>query len=142
MNYTITRHDDASDTAALEVVDDGIGDYNEAAEPRLADVRHLSCFARDAGGRTFAGAVGRTWGANVELQQLWLPESLRKSGLGTQLLREFENAARRRGCTFSYLETWTFQARGFYEKNGYAVALEFSGYAPNLSKFTMTKQLS
>lgn len=142
MSYTITRHDDASDSSALKVVDDGIGEYNENAEPRLSEVRHLSCFARDANGRAVAGAVGRTWGKNVELQQIWLPESLRKSGLGTQLLREFEAAARDRGCTFAYLETWTFQARGFYEKNGYSVALEIDGYATGLSKFTMTKRLS
>jgi ribosomal protein S18 acetylase RimI-like enzyme len=142
MNYIISRHNNADDHAALKLVDDGIGEYNDAAEPRLSDVRHLSCFARDARGQAVAGAVGRAWGTNVELQQIWLPESLRKSGLGTQLLREFEAAARDRGCTFAYLETWTFQARGFYEKNGYTVALEISGYAPRLSKFTMTKHLS
>jgi hypothetical protein len=88
MNYIISRHNDADDHAALKLVDDAIGEYNDAAEPRLSDVRHLSCFARDARGQAVAGAVGRTWGTNVELQQIWLPESLRKSGLGTRFLRE------------------------------------------------------
>jgi GNAT superfamily N-acetyltransferase len=142
MNFTITQHDEATDQAALKLVDDGIGNYNDTAEPRLTEVRHLSCIARDASGHAIAGAVGRTWGKNVELQQIWLPESLRKSGLGTRLLFEFEAAAKNRGCSLCYLETWTFQARGFYEKNGYAVVLEVSGYADRLSKFTMTKRLS
>jgi ribosomal protein S18 acetylase RimI-like enzyme len=141
MTYTITLHDDADDSAALKLVDDGIGDYNDAAEPRLGDVRHLSCFARDANGRAVAGAVGRTWGANAELQQIWLPEAIRDRGLGRTLLQAFEEAARKRGCELLYLETWTFQARGFYEKCGYRVALEIDGYASGLSKFTMTKRL-
>ncbi len=141
MNYIFTRHDLPDDQSALLLVDDGIGKYNEAAEPRLNDVRHLSCFARDANGVAIAGAVGRTWGQNAELQQIWLPEPMRKQGLGGALLREFENAARARTCTLIYLETWTFQARGFYEKQGYSVALEIAGYAPGLAKFTMIKRL-
>jgi GNAT superfamily N-acetyltransferase len=141
-NYIITRHDEPNDKEALTLVDDGIGDYNDHAEPRLSEVRHLSCFARDVEGKAVAGAVGRTWGTNVELQQIWLSDALRKTGLGTRLLLAFEDAARDRGCTLAYLETWTFQARGFYEKNGYSVKLEITGYAPNLSKFTMTKRLT
>jgi GNAT superfamily N-acetyltransferase len=141
MNYTFTSHDRADDPLALSLVDDGIGEFNDAAEPRLAQVRHLSRFARDERGQAIAGAVGRTWGENVELQQIWMPETLRRTGLGTELLTVFENAARDRGCRLAYLETWTFQARGFYEKNGYRVVFEISGFAPELSKFTMTKRL-
>jgi ribosomal protein S18 acetylase RimI-like enzyme len=141
MSYSVTCHDQPDDKAALDLIDTGIGDYNDAAEPRLGDVRHLSCFVRDADGRAFAGAVGRTWGENAELQQIWLPKHLRDHGIGAMLLSAFENAARSRGCALIYLETWTFQARGFYEKKGYEIALELSGYAPGLSKFTMTKRL-
>lgn len=142
MNYTITLHDTPDDKAALAVVDNGIGAYNDTAEPRLADVRHLSCFARDDAGHAIGGAVGRTWGLNAELQQIWLPETLRGQDLGAVLLREFERAAMARRCVLIYLETWSFQARGFYEKQGYRVALEIAGYAPDLSKFTMMKRLA
>jgi GNAT superfamily N-acetyltransferase len=142
MNYTITRHDRADDSEALKLVDDGIGDYNESAAPELANVCHLSVFARDASGHAVAGAVGRTWGTNAELQQIWMPETLRKQRIGQRLLAAFEHAAKARGCALIYLETWSFQARGFYEKCGYSVALEISGYAPGYAKFTMTKQLS
>lgn len=141
MNFSLTRHDKPTDDAALTLVDHGIGDYNDAAEPRLGDVRHLSCFARNPSGDAVAGAVGRTWGANAELLQIWLPEPMRSHGLGRTLLLDFEDAARERGCELVYLETWTFQARGFYEKCGYRVVLEINGYAPGLSKFTMTKHL-
>jgi GNAT superfamily N-acetyltransferase len=141
MNYKITVHETSDDRVALDLVDDGIGEYNDAAEPRLSDVRPLACFAREDSGRAVGGAVGRTWGNNVELQQLWLPEALRKHGLGSELLRAFETAARNRGCTLAYLETWSFQAREFYEKQGYQVVLDISGFAPHLSKFTMTKSL-
>jgi ribosomal protein S18 acetylase RimI-like enzyme len=142
MRYTFTLHDTADDKAALSVVDNGIGDYNDAAEPRLADVRHLSCFARDEAGCAIGGAVGRTWGDNAELQQIWLPETLRGQELGATLLRNFEKAAVARGCVLIYLETWSFQAQHFYEKQGYHVALEVTGFAPELAKFTMMKRLA
>jgi GNAT superfamily N-acetyltransferase len=141
MDYNITVHDASDDKAALDLVDGGIGEYNDAAEPRLSDVRHLSCFARDASGKAVGGAVGRTWGNNAELQQIWLRESQRKHGLGGKLLQAFEQAALARGCSLVYLETWSFQARDFYEKQGYQVVLDISGFAPELSKFTMTKSL-
>lgn len=142
MNHHITRHDTPDDPSSLKLVDDGIGDYNEAVEPRLAEVRHPSCFARDAAERVVGGAVGRTWGNNAELQQIWLPASLRSHQLGSKLLLEFEAGAIARGCNLLYLETWSFQARGFYEKRGFEVACEISGYAAGVSKFTMTKSLA
>lgn len=126
---------------AAAVVDNGIGTFNDAAAP-LHEVRGLFVFARAADGAVLGGAIGRTWGQNCELQQLWVTEELRRRGLGRELLRHFEAETRRRACTLIYLETWSFQAPRFYEKLGYRGVLELAGFGPGLVKYTMHKHLA
>jgi GNAT superfamily N-acetyltransferase len=125
---------------AAQLVDDGIGDYNEASAP-IQDVRRLGCFA-EAGGDVIGGAVGRTWGELAELQQLWLPDAQRGQGIGRRLMEAFEGAARGRGCTRVYLDTFTFQAPDFYRAMGYRVVLDLDGFAPGVRRFTMLKDLA
>ena len=52
---------------------------------------------------------------------LVVPESMRSGDLRTQLMASAEATAINRGCAGSWLATFTFQARGFYEKLGYSV---------------------
>ena len=53
----------------------------------------------------------------------------------------FEGAAAERGCTLVYLDTFTFQARPFYEKRGYMVVLQTEGFTQGIIKYTMHKRL-
>jgi hypothetical protein len=39
------------------------------------------------------------------------------------------------------LTTYSFQARGFYEKEGYSVVGEMAGYPPGATYFWMRKDL-
>jgi catechol 2,3-dioxygenase-like lactoylglutathione lyase family enzyme/GNAT superfamily N-acetyltransferase len=134
---TFDDHDDPPPDDA-RVVDDGLEASNRAAAP-LHEVRKLASFARDADGTVIGGAVGRTWGACCELQQLWVSPPLRGRGIARDLVRRFEARAATRGCTFFYLETWSFQAPGLYAKLGYRSTLAFDGYGPGLVKHVMAK---
>jgi len=51
----------------------------------------------------------------------FLPESLRKNRIGSRIIRKAEDEAKRRGCSRAVLFTVTFQAPGFYERQGYEV---------------------
>lgn len=124
----------------LAVVDAGLGDHN-AAEPELQKVVPLTVLARDVSGQIKAGAIGRTWGQCCELQQLWVGDAVRGQDLGSQLMDRFEAEARRRGCSLVYLDTFTFQAKPFYEKRGFTVALETAGFTNGIVKYTMHKRL-
>lgn len=53
----------------------------------------------------------------VEL--LFVPEEFRGDGIGCALMEKAENAAVQRGCKGVRLDTYDFQAPGFYEKLGY-----------------------
>jgi GNAT superfamily N-acetyltransferase len=131
---------DATDVAAAKAVDQGLGDFNDA-EPALADVHPLVVFAHDEAGAVAGGAVGRTWGTNAELQQLWVREDQRRSGLGAELMRRFEAQALARGVTLVYLDTFSFQAPVFYGKLGYTSVVLIEGFTSGISKHHMHKRL-
>jgi GNAT superfamily N-acetyltransferase len=135
----LTTHETAA-SADIEAVDTGLVDSNDK-EPSLQDVQPLSVFAKDETNRLVGGAVGRTWGQCVELQQLWVADEMRHQGLATRLMQHFESAASARGCTLAYLETFSFQAPAFYAKAGYSVALEIGGFTGGQVKYTMQKLL-
>jgi len=132
---------DSPTAVDLAVVDAGIDQYN-LAEPEIHKVVPLSVFARDTTAKVKGGAVGRTWGQCCELQQLWIAEDARGQGTGTELMDRFESEAKRRGCALVYLDTFTFQARPFYEKRSYKVVLETPGFTNGIVKYTMHKRLA
>jgi len=62
-------------------------------------------------------------------------------GLGSKLLKAAEAEAKGRGCGFAHLDTMSFQAKGFYEKNGYSVKYEIKDIPKGFSKYLMIKEL-
>ena len=135
--FAIEVHDQPP-ADATRVVDQGIGDHNDGAAP-LHQVQPLASLARDAQGQVIGGAVGRTWGQCCELMQLWVLPEHRLQGLATRLMQAFEARAVERGCCVFYLETWSFQALGFYQGLGYEVRLAIEGFGPGLVKYSLVK---
>lgn len=133
----LSVHDDVPPEDG-RVVDQGLDNSNAAAAP-LHEVRPLSCFARLEDGAVVGGAIGRTWGRCCELQRLWVHPAHRHLGMGTRLVRQFEEAAAARGCSTFYLDTFSFQARPFYERLGYEARLEIGGFAPGVIKYIMVR---
>ncbi len=63
-------------------------------------------------------------------------------GLGARLLAEAERTARtERACTRSRLETWDFQAPGFYRRQGYEEIGRVADYPPGVTEFILVKEL-
>jgi uncharacterized protein YndB with AHSA1/START domain/GNAT superfamily N-acetyltransferase len=138
-DFSLTVHDDVPRDEA-HVVDEGLGEANDAAGP-LHEVQGLSCFARSHTGAVVGGVVGRTWGECCELQQLWVHPAHRGTGMGTRLVKLFEERAIARGCSTFYLETFSFQARPFYERLGYEAKFEIRGFSPGVAKYLMVRML-
>jgi GNAT superfamily N-acetyltransferase len=72
---------------------------------------------------------------------LWVDEPHRGQGVGTQLLAEAEAEAERRGCLGVYLDTYSFQARPFYERLGYQLFGTLPDCPPGATKFYLYKRL-
>ena len=101
----------------------------------------LAVYARDTGGALIGGAYGFlnwTW---LDFSLLWVAEARRGQGLGSRLLLELEAAAWERGCRQAHLETFSYQARVFYERHGYRAFAQLSDYPPGHAKVYLKKVL-
>lgn len=127
-----------ADVRAL--VDDGLGQSNDSAAP-LQEVQPLGCAAARAPGEWIGGAVGRTWGRCGELQQLWVHPAHRRGGVGTALVQGFVAQASVRGCTSLFLETFSFQAPGFYEKLGFTKWHANNLFPHGIVKYLMVRRI-
>ena len=101
--------------------------------------RRLFNFWKDA--QHSRGLWGVSYFRWLFVENFVLPEALRGQGLGTRLMREAEAVALARGCLGVWLDTFTFQARGFYEKLGYRVFGAIDDYPPGHRRFFLAKRL-
>lgn len=132
---------DREDEATEKAVEDGLIGFNHAAVGPN-DWRPLTLSVRRAGEVEPAGGlVGHTFFGWLFVRLFFLPEDLRRQGLGRELLRRAEDEARARGCVGVHLDTFSFQARGFYEKQGYAVFGAIPDCPPGHSRFFLSKPL-
>jgi predicted N-acetyltransferase YhbS len=69
-------------------------------------------------------------------------EELRGQGIGSRLLKLGEEVALKRGCKIAVLFTFSFQAREFYEKQGYKVFGQLDGYPAGYSSYWLSKELN
>ena len=104
---------DARDPCAEAVITGGLAAYNEERFGRV-DSRSLDILVRDDNsGEVVGGLLGHSSLGLFFLDLFYLPEALRRSGLGSRIIELAEQEGRRRGCTAAFVCTVTFQAPGF-----------------------------
>ncbi|GJG85942.1 blasticidin S-acetyltransferase [Gemmatimonadetes bacterium T265] len=118
-----------------EAVVDGLVAYN-AAHDFPWPWRNLDLVLRDGAGAVLGGALGEINAGWCFLKALWVDERLRGRGHGRRLLAAVEAAARGRGCLGVYLDTYSFQARPFYERAGYRVFGALPDHPPGGAKLS------
>jgi GNAT superfamily N-acetyltransferase len=132
---------DQEDAEFEKSLGNGLDDFNRQMAG-VSDRRPLCVMVKDPdSGDTLGGIVGRTSLGLAFLDLFHLPESLRGSGLGTTILAAFEAEARERGCRSAVLYTISFQAPGFYEKNGWVRFGEVASEQEGISRIFMSKRL-
>jgi GNAT superfamily N-acetyltransferase len=137
--YRLTIEDSPAE-ADIEVLPHALEAYNEGEWPQHAPWRELAVFVRE-GDRIVAGLAGESYCGWLFVKYLWVSEGLRGRGVGSELMARAEARARERGCHSAWLDTFSFQARGFYEKLGYE---EFGrlDYPPGRHRHFMRKRLT
>jgi len=76
------------------------------------------------------------------VQYLVVPASMRGHGHGSALMLAAESEARRLDCVGLWLDTFSFQARGFYEKLGYRCFGQIDDYPPGEARFFLSKRIA
>jgi len=139
MDVTL-RLSDAADDAMRRVVAEGLFDYNLSKTGRR-DFRSLNIAVEDDRGRVVGGLCGRTVYDWLFVELLFVPEPLRGRGIGAGLMRQAETEAVSRGCHSAWLDTFSFQAREFYERLGYTTFGQLDDYPSGSSRYFMRKRL-
>lgn len=148
-NRETTTHITLADTADLDARDfirrqlrafnDLTSEHHRAIRP--TGPAPLDILIRDAAGEIVGGLIASTYWGWLEVDTLWIADHLRQNGYGRTLLRMAEAEAKQRGCAHVMLTTYSFQARGFYEKEGYRVVGEMIDYPPGAAYYWMRKDL-
>src|ERR1700746_4066923 len=132
--------EDAPAEADVDVLPHGLETYNESQWPQHPPWRPMAIFLRE-GTRIAAGLAGDTYCGWLFVKYLWVSDGLRGRGVGRELMGRAEALARERGCHSAWLDTFSFQARGFYEKLGYK-EFEQLDYPPDPHRHVMQKRLT
>jgi GNAT superfamily N-acetyltransferase len=129
------------DPQSEAVVTGGLAAYNRETFGRV-DTRTLDILVRDDNsGEIVGGLLGRSSLGLFFLDLFYLPETLRRGGLGSRMIALAEDEARRRGCTAAFVYTVTFQAPVFYERHGYCRFGEIACPPGGATRIFLTKTL-
>jgi len=135
--HSLTFEEHAKDED-MRRIGEGLGKYNLAQTGR-DDFRRLNIFVRDSDSAILGGVIGGTYWGWLYIDLLWIDESVRRAGYGRKLLKAEE--AINRGCTQVFLDTFSFQARPFYEKHGYTIFGELKDFPSGHSRYFLQKTL-
>jgi len=128
--------------AHFHAIEDGLIAFSDprAGQGDWPD-RNLCLVIRDEQGGIRGGLWGRFYYDWLFIELICVPENRRAEGLGSALLMMAEAQARAWGALGVWLDTFSFQARGFYEKHGYAVFGELPDFPPGHQRFFLARRL-
>ncbi|MDF3933979.1 GNAT family N-acetyltransferase [Pseudomonas citronellolis] len=130
------------DPQAKAVVEEGLHVYNLEQMGKPSRYDDFELYARDEAGQVVGGMFGYSGMGWLYVDYLWLDPQQRGAGLGAQLLALAEDEARRRGCVGVFLYTYSFQAPGFYKKQGFELMGVLEDCPPGHQRFYLKKRLA
>ncbi len=134
----VTDSPPAEDVAVLEAA---LDEHNMSLTGRR-DYRPLGVFERDpSSGAVLAGLYGYTWAGWLEIKFVWVHPDQRGRGLARRLLETAEAEARARGCHSAWLDSYTFQAPGMYQRLGYQVFGRLRSYPESAERVFLMRTL-
>jgi GNAT superfamily N-acetyltransferase len=131
--------EDAPDDADVEILTNGLKAFHESRWPGHQPWRPLAVFARE-GESILGGLAGETFSGWLFVRYLWVSDALRGKGIGRKLMADAEALALERACHSAWVDTFSFQAPGFYPKLGYQVFGELD-YPPVHKRIFFQKPL-
>jgi GNAT superfamily N-acetyltransferase len=101
----------------------------------------VAFFLKGENGELLCGLLGDIWASWLHVKTLAVAMPVRGKGFGKELMKRAENYAIERGCTDAFLDTFSFQARPFYENLGYRIFGTLENHPVGHQHYFMTKKL-
>lgn len=128
--------------ADREVIYKGLKAFNKRQLPDDLPAQYVSFLLKEADtGQTLGGLLTKVSANWLHIDLIFVPEQLRGEDWGTKLMQAAEAHALRLKLTGIWLKTYSFQARGFYEKMGYCVFGELKDFPPGNTNVFLNKYL-
>jgi ribosomal protein S18 acetylase RimI-like enzyme len=128
----------ANDT---QVVEAGLIQHALAVGIEPRNYRRLAIILQDETDAVVGGLVGATVWGWLHVMEVWVAERHRSHGWGARLLASAEREAMNRRCHHVYLDTFDFQALGFYQRLGYEVFGTLDDFPQGHTRYFVKKSL-
>ena len=115
MKFEETLLPEKSDVMTLQNM---IRKYNKQ-NFETANRTDFAIYIKDDSENVMGGISGEIFGNWMDIEYLVIHESLRRNGLGRDLLKKAEDLAIRSNCKNIFLYTFDFQGKDFYPKFGF-----------------------
>ena len=99
-------------------------------------------FIRDADNTIVGGCNGCALYGCLYIDQLRVSDLLRKQGWGTALIEAALEYGKEKGCTFATVNTFDWEALGFYQKIGFKIEFERHGFLKDSVFYFLRKDFS
>lgn len=118
-------------------------DFNLRTAPPSREYifKNVQLVLDDEVNRICGGLIGKIYRSCLSIDILWVSENARGLGYGSKLISEAERIAREEDCRFIHLDTYSFQAPGFYKKNGFEIFGVLDLYSDGIKRYYLKKEL-
>jgi ribosomal protein S18 acetylase RimI-like enzyme len=114
--------------------------FNEAnAGPR--NNQEFAFFVRSETNELVGGLLGNTHFNHFFVSAIFVDQRFRRHGIGRELMKRAEELALEHECDAIYLDTFDYQAPGFYLKLGFEVFGKLEDYPPGHQRFYLMKRI-
>ena len=120
-----------------------LGHFNKTQSPPRGDYlrKDVHLLLRDEEDVLVGGLIGVIYRGCLAIEILYIDEHHRNNNHGERLMNSAEEIARKEGCHFIHLDTFSFQAPGFYTKMGYQIFGTLEGYTEDIKRYYLKKEL-
>lgn len=102
----------------------------------------ICVYLRDEQDVMRGGLIGQRKGDWLSIDYLWVCETTRGKGVGSEIIRRAEDLAREKGCLHALVDTISFQALPFYQKQGYQLVKTLEDFPlAGMARHYLTKAL-
>jgi ribosomal protein S18 acetylase RimI-like enzyme len=117
--------------------------YNSSKTEHLQNEvnKPVEILAKDDKGEIIGGLYGRSLWGTLEIKTFAVRRENRNEGIGKMLIQEAEKEAVKRNCRFVSLDTFSFQAPGFYEKMGFEKIGTETDFPKGFEKYYYRKKI-
>lgn len=133
-----------SNESEANLVIENLVNYNLSKVPQIQEQAFMwiNRVIKDNDGKIIAGINSKMYCWNcLYIDSLWVNDNFRNEKIGSKLLNEIEKIAIERGCKLIHLDTFDFQAKDFYIKQGYEIFGVLNDCPDNHKRYYMKKDI-